>query len=357
MPSIKNAPEDFVVEELPAYEPSGEGEHFFVRFTKRDLTTDVAVQRFARALDVRARDIGVAGLKDKVAITTQTISFPYAAGLEAKVAALALEGITVLDALRHGNKLKTGHLHGNRFAILIKDIAPAQIPVILEAFARIAREGIPNAYGEQRFGRAGDNADRARRWLSGKEPAPRDPRQKRLMWSALQSAMFNEVLARRVKEGTWATCVAGDLVKRRDSGGLFVCTDVQADQERALRGEVSATGPMFGLKMRDPEGAPFALEQGVLAEMLGDGVDMSLTKAIGEGTRRALRLWVEDLRAEREQDDSIRVYFVLPKGAYATTVISAAIEGGISDPAVNSVPTSGDQALNDPGLNGEEIHD
>ncbi len=356
MPSIKNVPEDFVVEELPAYEPSGDGEHFFVRFTKRDLTTDVAVSRFARALDVRVRDVGVAGLKDKVAVTTQTISFPFSAGMEEKVASLALEGITVLDARRHGNKLKTGHLHGNRFAILIKDIAPAQVDGILETFVRIAREGIPNAYGEQRFGRAGDNAARARRWLSGKEAAPRDPRQKRLLWSSLQSAMFNEVLARRVTNGTWATCLAGDLVKRCDSGGLFLCTDVPADQERALRGEVSATGPMFGLKMRDPEGEPYALEQGVLAEMLGDDVDMSLTKSIGEGTRRALRLWVEELKAEREQDDSIRVYFVLPKGAYATTVISSAIEG-ISDPPVNSVPTSGDLALNDPGPNGQEFHD
>ena len=343
---IKVAPEDFVVEEIPAYAPSGVGEHLYLRFTKRNLTTDSAVRAIASALKVSGRDVGVAGMKDKIAVTTQTISLPVPRGdaeFDARAAALSLPGITVHEARRHGNKLKTGHLAGNRFEIKVRGIAPDELDSARARLGQMAREGLPNAYGAQRFGRAGDNADRAREWLTGKGAGPRDPRMKRLWWSALQSAAFNAVLDARVADGTWTRPLLGDLLKKRDSGGLFLCTDVQADGERAHAGEVSPTGPMIGVKMRSPEGQPAELERAVVAKILGDGFDLAVTKALGEGTRRALRLWVEDLRVEAsdgpdssrpeaekaesarglgpEQGSSIRVYFVLPKGAYATTVL------------------------------------
>ncbi len=340
---IKTRPEDFVVEEIPAYEPSGAGDHLYIRFTKRDLTTDAAVRAIASALGVSGRDVGVAGMKDKVAITTQTVSVPVPPGdtgeIEERARGLALERITVHDARRHGNKLRTGHLAGNRFSLRVRGIPSARVGEVLATLERIGKEGLPNAFGAQRFGRDRDNADRARAWLSGRDRGPRDPRMKRLLWSSLQSAMFNEVLRRRVEDGTWAIPLEGDLVKRRASGGLFLCTDVQVDRARAAEGEICPTGPMFGVKMRAPEGVPAALERAVLHEMLGDGVDLAVTKALGEGTRRALRLWIDDLRVERdapgdvqgevvspaEQGSSIGVYFVLPKGAYATTVIGTAV--------------------------------
>jgi len=190
---------------------------------------------------------------------------------------------------------------------------------------KLAKVGVPNAFGTQRFGRAGDNADRARAWLLGNAPPPRDPRMKRLLFSSLQSAVFNEVLARRVADGTWSSCLEGDLVKLRDTGGLFLCTDVQADRPRAESGEISATGPLPGAKMREPAGVPQALEHEVTRELFGEGFDWGKVSVLGEGTRRALRLWVSDLTASVEQGQSIRVYFVLPKGAYATTVLSAAM--------------------------------
>jgi tRNA pseudouridine13 synthase len=336
---IKSCPEDFVVEELPAYEPSGAGDHLYIRFTKRDLTTDAAVRAIAGALDVRGRDIGIAGMKDKVAVTTQTVSVPVPPGdtgaIEARARALALDRITIHDARRHGNKLRTGHLAGNRFSLCIRGIPGGRVDEVVGALERLGKEGLPNAFGAQRFGRDKDNAERARAWLSGRERGPREPRMKRLLWSSLQSAMFNEVLRRRVEAGTWAIPLEGDLVKRRESGGLFLCTDVEVDRTRAAEGEICPTGPMFGVKMRAPEGAPLALEQSVLTEMLGDGVDLANTKPLGEGTRRALRLWIDELRIERdpppkepgtqEQGSSIRVYFVLPKGAYATTVIGTVV--------------------------------
>jgi tRNA pseudouridine13 synthase len=334
--SIKESPEDFVVEEIPAYEPSGAGDHVFVRFTKRDLTTPDATAALARALGCDPREAGWAGMKDKRAITTQTVSLHPPRGVRAvdlaeRARALSVAGVTVLAATPHPHKIKPGHLAGNRFAITLRGIARDRLGEVAAAFDRIAGEGVPNAFGEQRFGRAGDNAARALAWIAGKEPAPRDPRVRRLQWSAVQSAIFNAVLDARVADGTWATALLGDLLKLRSSGGLFVCTDVQKDRERAATGEVSPTGPLVGVEMRAAEGAPGALETRIASEMLGDGFDLAQTRRLGEGSRRALRLWVADLRHENAEEGaghaaaSMRVYFVLPKGGYATTVLGAAV--------------------------------
>jgi len=335
---IKVVPEDFVVEEIPAYAPSGEGEHVYVRFTKRGLTTDAAVRAIAQAAGANARDAGVAGMKDKHAVTTQTISLLAPRGVSPdvlidRVTAASLDAITVHEAKRHGNKLKPGHLAGNRFTLRVRGIPRADVARVATELERVGREGLPNAYGAQRFGRDGDNADRARAWLSGQTAAPRDPRLRRLLFSALQSAIFNAVLDARIQDRTWAVPQKGDLLKRRSSGGLFLCADVQEDRARAETGEVSPTGPMVGVKMRSPEDAPGELERAVASRFLGESIDLSQTKSLGEGTRRALRLWVEDLRVnagpfedDGEQEASMRVYFVLPKGAYATTVLGAAVE-------------------------------
>jgi tRNA pseudouridine13 synthase len=328
---IKAIPEDFRVDELPLYEPCGSGEHLFVRFEKRDLTTDAAARAIAGALGVAMPEVGIAGMKDRRAVTTQTISLlaPRAdSAFDERALALSIDGVKILSARRHTNKLKTGHLAGNRFAIVIRDLGDGA-PLVISKLTELGRTGLPNAFGPQRFGRAGDNAEHARAWLSGRIPAPRDPRLRRLHWSALQAELFNALLAARVEGGTWDVPLEGDLVKRRASGGLFSCTDVQAERERARVGEVSPTGPIFGAKMRWPRGAPEALERRILGERLGDGFDLAANRSLGEGTRRALRLWVDQLQIEcksMEEAPSLRVYFVLPKGAYATTVLGAAIE-------------------------------
>jgi tRNA pseudouridine13 synthase len=328
--TLKRSPEDFVVEEIPAYLPSGEGDHLYLRFTKRNLTTHAVVRAIASALGVPARDVGVAGLKDKVGVTTQTVSLPVPRGdssFDDRARALALEGVTVLEAKRHGNKLKTGHLAGNRFAVVLRDVGEADLARAIDRLGAIGREGVPNAFGPQRFGRSGDNAERALAWLTGRERPPRDARLRRLMWSAVQSKVFNAVLDARVADGTWATPLAGDWVKRHDTGGLFPCTDEQTDRERASRGEVSPTGPMVGAKMRWPAGAPGELEARISKAILGDTFDYDAVRALGEGTRRALRLWVGEMRAAprtSEQGGGLGIYFVLPKGAYATTVLAAA---------------------------------
>jgi tRNA pseudouridine13 synthase len=345
---IKDAPEDFVVEEIPAYEPQGVGEHLYVRFTKRGLTTDDAVRALAESTGVPVRDVGVAGLKDKVGVTTQTVSLPVPTatrdGFDERVRALELPGIVIHEARRHGNKLKTGHLAGNRFTIVVRGLAQDAVGDVVEALERAGREGLPNAFGSQRFGRDRDNAAQALAWLTGKSRGPRDPRKRRFLWSALQSDLFNALLARRVADGTWRTPLLGDILKKEESGGLFPCTDEALDRRRAEMGEVSPTGPMFGVKMREATGRPGALEREVFDERLGTAFDLAQTRPYGEGTRRGLRLSIEGMAVERltvervmkrddekdwtfgEQDAALRVSFVLPKGAYATSVLGAAVD-------------------------------
>jgi tRNA pseudouridine13 synthase len=325
---IKASPEDFVVEEIPAYEPCGTGEHLYVRFTKRGLTTDEAVRSIARAIGANVREAGVAGLKDRVGITTQTVSFflpvkNRPSDADAAVLQLQLDRITMLSAVRHGNKLKTGHLRGNRFTLILRDIPNEEMPKLTAALERIGKDGAPNAFGEQRFGRDGDNAAQARAWLRGENDGPRDGRQRRFLFSALQSAAFNHVLARRVADGTWNRCLVGDVLQKNDSGGIFLCEDLATDLPRVERGEVSATGPMFGPKMREAQGEPAMIEQAAKDECFGD-IDWSRAHGLGDGTRRSLRVILGDLRFLTEEAGSLRVEFVLPKGSYATTVISAA---------------------------------
>jgi tRNA pseudouridine13 synthase len=344
---IKTRPEDFVVEELPAYLPSGVGEHVFVRFTKTDRTTLDAVREVAQALSCDPRAAGFAGMKDKRAVTTQTMSVQTPRGvapadLALRARSLSLDGIVVHEASPHGNKLKPGHLVGNRFTIIVRELDADRAGEVAATFARITREGVPNAFGAQRFGARGDNATRALAWLRGQERPPRDPRVMRLHWSSLQSAVFNAVLEGRVKDGTWTTALAGDLLKLRESGGLFACTDAAVDRERAGTGEVSATGPIIGARMRWPEGVPAEVERAAADAILGADFDLGRTRSLGEGSRRALRLWVEELRwrdagtsdpasfapasaVSGSKGACMRVDFVLPKGAYATTVLANAM--------------------------------
>jgi tRNA pseudouridine13 synthase len=356
---IKESPEDFVVEEIPAYKPSGSGEHVFVRITKRDRTTLDTVRTIARALGCDPRAAGFAGMKDKRAVTTQTLSLQAprgvgAADLAERAQRLAIDGITVHDATPHSHKMKAGHLAGNRFTILVRDIPEGRTDDVTTALERVGREGVPNAFGAQRFGSRGDNAERALAWLRGEEPAPRDPRLLRLLWSSLQSAIFNAVLDERVSDGTWLTALEGDLLKLRSSGGLFGCSDVQTDGPRVASGEVSPTGPIVGARMRWPQGRPEQLERRTAARILGEDFDLARTRSLGEGSRRALRLWVEDLRWETVKVDAgeapgkapacVRVYFVLPKGSYATTVLAAAI--ALKDRSAGD-PSPGDEEETD----------
>lgn len=322
--TIRHTPEDFVVDELPAYDPAGTGDHAFLHLRKRGLTTLELVRRLAEAVDVPKDDIGVAGMKDRHAVTTQWISVPWRDALDELRARVALEDVELLALERHGHKLRTGHLKGNRFTLTLRELSPGAAPSITAGLQRLATEGVPNAFGPQRFGRDGTLGDDATAWVRGERRPPKDKRKRRLWFSSFQSKLFNIILSMRQDAGTLTTALVGDLVRKHDTGGMFTvgADDAEDAAHRASSGLLSATGPMFGTKMRWPEGAVAELEREVLADAIGD-TDLGPFKRYGEGTRRSLRFMLEglDIRSG-DGDESLTVSFVLPKGAYATTVLS-----------------------------------
>lgn len=321
--AVKTRPEDFRVDELPLYAPRGEGEHLFVQVEKEGKDTLFVARALARALGVPPRDVGIAGLKDRHAITTQWMSFPSVAPEKAE--GLEGEGFRVLAAVRHGNKLRTGHLRGNRFTIRLRGAGD------LEAVARIARaleeRGLPNYFGEQRFGRTGENLALGIQILRGapEARAVRDRRLRKLLVSAVQSEVFNRILARRLRAGNWDRPLPGDVLQRLESGGLFVCEDPALDGPRVASFECSITGPLPGPKMRPrPTGEPAAWEEEVLQEIGVSTEDFSQRDT--PGTRRPLRLPV---RIEVEEDpDGVILRFELPSGAYATSLLREITKAG-----------------------------
>ncbi len=323
---LRSTDEDFAVDEEPAYPPSGAGDHVFVRIEKRGLTTPQAVRAIAQALGARDRDVGVAGMKDRHAVTTQWLSLPPPVTPEA-ARALELPGVRVLEAARHPHKLRTGHVRANRFRLRVRGLPAGLAPelarrarAILERLA--APPGAPNWYGEQRFGRDGDNAARGRELVSGARRPGRDRRMDRLMISALQAELFNAWLTARIADGLYRSALAGDVLHKR-GGGLFDCADPAADEPRLAAGEVVATGPMFGARMRRPPGGtPAAAREAAILGAAGLSLDaFASVRALAEGTRRDAAVPLDGAAVAAADDGTLEVAFTLPGGAYATTVM------------------------------------
>lgn len=320
--AIKVQPEDFVVDEVPSYLPSGSGEHLFLHVKKRGVATPDAARRIARALGVDGREVSWAGLKDKQAVTTQWFSVP-AKLAEPKVSSFADPEVQLLEAKRHGNKLKNGHLRANRFSLWIRG---ASHPEAARAcFERLVKDGVPNAFGEQRFGGShegtGDNADKGKALLLGQRlPKKPDRFERKLYLSAFQSLLFNRALARRLQDGTLGRALLGDVLKKADTGGLFVCEDPGVDQPRVDNKEVSAAGPMFGPKMTKASHAVAEGEEALLREAGVTLTDFVRGGDETEGTRRPYRILLSEPSLEVQGAD-VHVSFVLPKGSYATVVL------------------------------------
>jgi tRNA pseudouridine13 synthase len=313
---FKASPEDFVVEELPAYLPSGDGEHLFLWVEKRNRSTQDVAKSLARALGLFERDVSWAGLKDRQAVTRQFFSVP-ARKAEAQVRTLSLPGVTVLSAKRHRNKLRTGHLKGNRFVLTLREVR--DVGAARAALEVLRRFGVPNYFGEQRFGASGDNAAKGKAILlaGGRH---RNRFERKLFLSAYQSALFNRVLARRLETGTFTTALRGDVLKKHATGGEFLCEAPEVDQPRMDAFEVSATGPLFGPRMRAPAGEVAAAEAQVLAD---DGVTATLFEAGGDETAGARRFLRIPLVASLEDQGRgvVRLELELPAGSYATAVL------------------------------------
>lgn len=331
--TIKITPEDFVVDELPAYLPSGDGQHLYLHIEKRQLTTQDAVKLIAAAANIPERDIGYAGQKDRQALTRQWLSLATAKD----TVSLDDPRLRILATSRHGNKLRLGHSKGNRFTLVIRDTtldAEARAQAIID---RLAATGLANFFGPQRFGKHQDNAVLGAALLGvGEHPRARhashDRHLRRLAISALQSEFFNRCLAARIDDGLYDRVIPGDVLQRRN-GGLFNTTEVAVDTARLCAHEVDVTGPLPGPYER-PEAQAEArtredatlIASGVPREAFANG------RGEAEGARRCYRVPLVDVTLRTLTPASIELSFPLPPGSYATRVIAELTKTDVAVP-------------------------
>ncbi|MBK5929600.1 tRNA pseudouridine(13) synthase TruD [Halochromatium salexigens] len=315
---LRECPEDFIVDEILAFGPDGDGEHALLRIRKTSANTDWVARRLASLAGVSVKAVGYAGLKDRHAVTTQWFSVHLGQLPEPRWRLLAEEGIEVLEQHRHRRKLKRGSLAGNQFQIRLREVA-GDLDAVAARIALLAARGVPNYFGPQRFGRGEGNLFRAQALFAG--TAPRASRHQQGLWlSAARSQLFNEVLAQRVERADWAMARVGDRLQLRGSHSHFLVQDIdERILERLHLGDVIPTGPLFGAGEPLTEGAVRALEAAVGADY-PDWI-AGLTAAGLKQERRALRLDIEHLEFECASPTEASLVFTLPAGSYATSVL------------------------------------
>lgn len=316
--TIKAAPEHFEVEEILPYTPCGEGEHVFITLQRKLWNTDDVAAELARCFRLKRIDVGWGGRKDKQALTTQTFSVllpvHMATGdIRKRLADLPFE---IIDVVRHRNKIRTGHVAGNRFRILLSDVSPNQLAAAQAIRTALLSSGLPNFFGEQRFGIDMGNIDRCLRFWDRRRPER--SREDAFMVSVLQSALFNLWMCQRMARGEYRSILPGDIVQKTDTGGLFIVRDIAEAAERFSRGAIVYTGPMFGAKMMRAEDQEAEYETRTLGAV---GMDPDAFKRLkSPGTRRTALLHLDDLRIE-PAPTGLLFTFTLPSGAYATIVM------------------------------------
>ena len=376
--TLKQTPEDFEVEEIPLYLPCDDGEHLYLDIEKRGVTTHEVVRQLSRSCRLHERDIGYAGLKDAQALTRQLVSIP--ADREPLLDTFEMNGVRVLSTRRHGNKLRLGHLAGNRFRITLRDTETNAGEKAQSVIDILSSRGVPNLFGPQRYGLLGNNAlvGRAmlrgehqqavdtllgdpemilnRRWREGIElyrsgdfagaarALPKGCRNERsivqalargktrqqalerlprsvlrLFLSAWQSRLFDRLVLQRLQK--LGKLERGDLAYKHANGACFLVEDQVAEQDRADAFEISPTGPMFGSKMPLAEGSPGERERVALTDEELPENAFKLAKGLSlKGERRPLRVPLNDAKVT-EEDQRLVISFSLPRGSFATTVM------------------------------------
>jgi tRNA pseudouridine13 synthase len=338
--AIRTTPGDFLVEELPSFDATGEGEHLLLTVEKRGLDTGAAARQLARWAGVADMAVGYAGMKDRHAVTRQRFSVHLPRRQAPAPESLQGESLRVLDAAWHHRKLPRGALAGNRFDLVLRQVE-GERAAIEARLATLLGHGLPNWVGEQRFGRDGGNVDAALTMFEGRR-VPRD--QRSILLSAARSQLFNLVLAARVGDGSWNRGLEGEVWALAGSRSVFgpePWSDALAD--RLTRFDIHPSGPLWGSGPLRSAGPCAAIELSTLDDERSLRLRAGLEGAGLAQERRALRLPVPDLYWEWLEDRVLRLRFALPPGSYATAVLhelgdlgdAAAVRRNASDPAAN----------------------
>ena len=335
---LRQSPEDFVVEEILGFEPEGEGEHVFLWIEKRGSNTQFVADKIAKFSGVAAKQVSFSGMKDRWAVTRQWFSVQLPGMADPDWALLNDEEITVLKSQRHLRKLRRGVHRGNRFRLTLREV-DGDLDALKIRVAEIAKSGVPNYFGEQRFGRGFSNMSSAVRWFEGAFKPRRN--QQSLFLSAARSFIFNELLSARVAADNWCQALTGELFMLNGSHSIFASNEPDM-HNRMSTADVHATGPMYGkpgslrvsdqvadLEQQIVERYP-VLTQGLLAQGL-------------KAERRSLRLMPENLQVNYLPDQQALVFdFALASGSFATAVLAEMVDyRNVATPATSAITNSG----------------
>jgi tRNA pseudouridine13 synthase len=321
---IRSCPEDFQVREELGFELSGDGEHAFLYVQKRELNTPDLVQRISRLSGVAPRDIGISGLKDRNALTCQWLSVGLAGKAEPDWSALESDGdVRVLEVSRHQRKLRRGVHRGNRFTLVLRELQ-GERDALEQRLEKLGAAGVPNYFGEQRFGRGGSTLRQARQWME--QNGPRVSRNKRgLYLSALRAQLFNQLLSQRVSCATWNVVLDGDVCMLQGTRSHFTCEQVDEQiAARAAAGDLHPALPLWG-RGESAAGVQRARQQAeCLAEQVAEceflqqaGLDMAW---------RAARVLADDFCWCFCDDGSLQLDFALGAGSYATALLGELVQ-------------------------------
>ncbi|MCQ2028620.1 tRNA pseudouridine(13) synthase TruD [Stutzerimonas zhaodongensis] len=314
---LKAVAEDFQVDEVLDIPLSGAGEHLWLWVEKRNLNTEEAARRIARAAGVPIRNISYAGMKDRQALTRQWFSLHLPGKTDPELSRAEDETLSILKTGRHQRKLQRGAHSANGFILRLTELRAerAELDARLE---QIKAHGVPNYYGQQRFGFEGSNVHGAREYAERQElPVQRNLRSRLL--SAGRSYLFNQVLATRVADGSWNTAQIGDLLAFTDSRSFFPAGEAECSDPRLAVLDLHPTGPLWGVGQ-----SPASGEAGALESRIGEA-EPSIAKWLAEAgmkhERRILRLPIGGLSWHYPGPDILQLEFVLPTGCFATAVV------------------------------------
>jgi len=331
---FKASAEDFCVSEQLNLEFTGTGEHLYLHIEKTGRNTSDLVKGLARCFGVPKKDIGVAGMKDKHAVTSQWVSVLSPQDVQPLVQWLASDDappFRLLDSARHSKKLRSGAHTGNRFVIRLTEVEPlvcceALHETVSNRIQQLVHQGFPNYYGPQRFGKAGNNLRSAITWLTAGDSIASMARDKRSLYlSAVRSAAFNRVLAARVQAGTWNRLRAGDLCMLDGTRSVFTATDEEfaATQARMDAFDVHPSSPLIGDGEWMSTGNAKAIDQAVLtADAHHEALVKALTKMRVEASHRATRALCKDLNHRWLDEKTLEISMGLAPGVFATTLLA-----------------------------------